>query len=72
MQLTGKDVVLLDDKWKKQGNNWGLRASTYVKNVGPKLEEMVGHQMAKYSAPMALNDHPELDESELLSQEDAS
>ena len=68
----GGDVVLLDDQWKKQGIKWGLSASTYIKNVVPKLEEMIGHQLAKYSAPMAINYHPELDESELLSQEDAS
>ena len=68
----GGDVIVLDEQWQKEGIKWGLSASTYIKNVIPKLEEMVGHQFSKHSAPMALNYHPELDETDLLNQEDAS
>ena len=68
----GGDVILLNEHWQKLGIKWGLSAATYLKNVIPKLENLVGKVISKYSSPMQLNFHPELDESDLLDQEGAS
>ena len=68
----GGDVNELNEHWQKQGIQWGLSATTYLKNVIPKLEDMVGKVIPKYKASTSLNYHPELDNSEYLDQEGTS
>jgi hypothetical protein len=68
----GGDVIVLDDQWKKHGVTYALGSHTYLGNVIPKLEKLVNKTIGTYSSPMLTDYHPELDESEFLSQEDAS
>ena len=68
----GGDVVVLDDQWKKHGIKYALGSHTYLGNVIPKLEKLVGKTIGTYSSPMLTDYHPELDESDFLNQEDAS
>jgi hypothetical protein len=49
---------------------WEMSAKTYVKNVCDKIEKLFGKELKAYGSPMEPEDHPELDDSELLSVED--
>ena len=68
----GGDVIVLDEQWKKHGIKYALGSATYLSNVIPKLEGLIGKTIATYSSPMLTDYHPELDDSDMLSQEDAS
>ena len=68
----GSNVEVLDQQWQNQGIRWGLSAKTYLENVIPKLEGLMGHQFSEATSPMRDNYHLELDESEFVNQETAS
>jgi Reverse transcriptase (RNA-dependent DNA polymerase) len=55
---------------KIEGSHWTMGSEKYVHGVVKKIEEMVGSTIREYSAPMESNDHPELDESEYVSNDD--
>jgi hypothetical protein len=57
----GADVEL-NDKTKK----WSMFAKTYIKNVTERIEGLLEIKLKCYGSPMITDDHPELDESELL------
>ena len=51
----------------------GLSARTYIENVIPKLEELLGKDaLPTYKTPMEDKYHPELDDSPLCDGEKAS
>ena len=68
----GGDVEYLDEHWKKEGIAVALSAQTYIKNVIPKFESLLGKEMSKAKTPMSEGYHPELDDSPLLSTGEAS
>ena len=47
-------------------------AKTYIKNICQKIEELMGKELKKYDSPMATNDHPELEDTQLLNPDNHS
>ena len=68
----GGNVEVLGEEWSKSGIRWGLSAKTYLENVIPKLQNLMGKLFSLSSAPMSESYHPELDESPFVNQEIAS
>ena len=63
----GGNVMQLPEEWEHEGITTSLSAETYIDNVVPKLEKMVGKDFHKsrWKAPFDETYHAELDESEL-------
>ena len=63
----GGNVVQLSEEWEHEGVTTSLSAETYINNVVPKLEKMVGKEFNKsrWKAPFCENYHAELDQTEL-------
>jgi hypothetical protein len=55
-----------DIGYNETTKNWSMSAKTYIKNVTEKIEGLLELQLKCYGSPMMTDDHPELDESELL------
>ena len=69
----GGNIERTDEHWSKHGINISLSASTYIKNMIPKFESLLGVSLGKkITTPMAEGYHPELEESDLLNAEEAS
>ena len=51
---------------------WEMSAKTYIKNTCEKIEKIFGITLKNYGSPMEDNDHPEIDESDLMTLEDVS
>ena len=49
--------------------NLCLSAKTHLKNVIHKIEHLLNIPLKNYGAPMVTQDHPEIDESDLLAPE---
>ena len=50
--------------------SWEFSAKTYLKNVCEKIEKLLDIKLKNYGSPMEVGDHPEIDESDLLNNED--
>ena len=48
--------------------NWTMSARTYIRNISEKIENLLGISLKNYGSPMVTNDHPELDETDLLDE----
>ena len=68
----GGNVEYLDEHWAKDGKFVALSAKTYIQNVIPKFEELLGETFRAIKTPMEENYHPETDDSPLLDSENAS
>ena len=68
----GGDVEHLDEGWHRDGPRIGLSATTYIKNIIEKLEQMMNREFKSYKTPMDENYHPELDTSAFLAPKVAS
>ena len=68
----GGNVEYLDEHWSKEGINIAFSARTYINNIIPKFEKLVGREFKSVKTPMAENCHPELDDSPLLTSNDAA
>ena len=68
----GGNVEYLDEHWTKDGINIAFSARTYINNVIPKFEKLIGKEFKNVKTPMAENCHPELDDSPLLSSNDSA
>ena len=62
----------MNEHWTKEQINLGFSATTYITNVIPKLEKLWRTEFKTIKTPMENNFHPELDNSPLLSDEDAA
>jgi hypothetical protein len=61
-----------DVEYNEKTKCWSMSAKTYIKNITQKIEELLEIKLKCYGSPMMTNDHPELDESELLIGRDVS
>ena len=49
-----------------------MSAKTYIKNITERIEKLLECTLKNYGSPMDPGDHPELDESDLLPQQDVA
>ena len=54
----------------KKSKLWYLGCKTYIKEGIARVEGLLGKQLSKHDTPMAAGDHPELDDSQILNDED--
>ena len=59
----GGDMEHLNEHWTKEGVNIGFSVQTYIKNMIPKFEKLIGRELHTYKTPMADNYHLEIDDS---------
>ena len=57
----------LSKKWLKEGITMAFSARTYIENAINRLEESLTGTFSLYNTPMSEVEHPELDDSPLLS-----
>ena len=55
-----------DMSYDQEQRCWKMSNQTYVKTVTDQIEKLLNVQLKSYATPMEANDHPELDESELI------
>ena len=70
--LGGDVIIHVDEHWDKQGVKMALSAETYIKNSVERLERQLDKPFGTSSTPMAEADHPELDDSPLCSEKEAT
>ena len=70
--LGGDVIIHIDEHWAKQGVSMALSAETYVRNSVEKLERLMERQFGTSSTPMAELDHPDLDDSPLCLDKEAT
>ena len=68
----GGNVEFLDEHWTKENVNMGFSSKPYIQNLIPKFEALFEKTFKPIKTPMANDCHPELDDSPLLSDDDAS
>ena len=59
----------MDEHWKKENINLKLSAITYIQNVIPKFEKLLGKNFKKSKIPMSQNYHLEIDDFPILNSE---
>ena len=70
--LGGNIDEIQDREWNEHGISTALSARTYIESCTKKLENLVGKQFPKQTTPMLEGYHPELDDSPLLTTQDAT
>ena len=68
----GGNVDMLDEHWTQENVGMALSARTYIENVIPKFETLLGGEFKAHNTPMDENLHPEMDDSPFCSQDDAA
>ena len=68
----GGDIEFLDEHWTKENIGIGFSSKTYISNLIPKFEALFERQFKSSKTPMASDYHPKVDDSPLLSDNDAS
>ena len=68
----GGNVEFMDEHWTKEDIGLALSASTYIGNIIPKFEELMGITFKTVKTPMDDAYHPELDDSPILGAVDAA
>ena len=69
----GGDIVTLTEEWNKEGITQGLSASTYIKNVLPRLSKMCDKtELPKAKTPFVDTYHAELDATRFCTPEETS
>ena len=59
-----------DIQYHPRHNTWSMSARTYITNVCSKIERLLGLKLKNYGSPMLSNDHPELDDTSQLYDND--
>ena len=67
----GGNVEQLGEEWLKENIQVGISAKTYIKNVIPKFEKLLGKDISGYKTLMEEKHHPELDNSALCGEREA-
>jgi hypothetical protein len=62
----------LEKHEKNQGLGLALSAKTYIQNVIPKFEGLVGKKFKHIKTPMSEGYHPEVDDSPLCNEDDSA
>jgi hypothetical protein len=65
----GGNVEFLGKPWKNQGLGLALSAKTYIQNVIPKFEGLLGKEFKTIKTPMSEGYHPEVDDSPLCTED---
>jgi hypothetical protein len=67
----GGNVEFLGEAWKNQALQLGLdlSAKTYIQNVIPKFEALLGKEFKPIKTPMSEGYHPEVDDSPLCTED---
>ena len=68
----GGNVEYLDEHWTKENIGLGFSGKTHIENLIPKFEKLFNTVFKPLKTPMAPDHHPEVDDSPLLSDEDAA
>ena len=68
----GGNVEFLGDSWKNQGLGLAISARTYIQNVIPKFENLFGKELKPIKTPMSEGYHPEVDDTQLCTDEDSA
>ena len=58
-----------DVKYDEECGKWEMSSHTYVKNICGKIEKLLEINLKNYGSPMECGDHPELDETDILDNE---
>jgi hypothetical protein len=58
------------DVYEDEDGKLCLSAKTYIKQVAEKIESLLESKLKCYGSPLEPGDHPEMDESDLLGEED--
>ena len=77
LQAVGVPEYYLGGDFKIHKNPKGLEtfsfcAKTYLTNVCTKIEELMGQTLKRYETPMAHHDHPEIEDTRLLTPDEHS
>jgi hypothetical protein len=65
-------VEFLGDSWKNQGLGLAISARTYIQNIIPKFENLLGKELNSIKTPMSEGYHPEMDDTPLCTDEKLS
>jgi hypothetical protein len=70
----GGNVEFLGEAWKNQGLGLAISAKTYIQNVIPKFECLLGKDSNPIKTPMSEGYvyHPEVDDSPLCTEDDST
>ena len=63
-------MEFLDESWTKEDIGLNFSARTYIENLIPKYEELLGNLFKPLKTSMSPDYHPEIDDSPLLSEDD--
>jgi hypothetical protein len=66
------NVQFLGEGWKYQGLGLALSVKTYIQNVIPKFEGLIGKEFKPIKIPMSEGYHPEVDDSPLYTEDDSA
>ena len=64
---SGEDLELNEDR-----KCWTVSAKTYINSVCSRIEKLLDIQLKNYGSPLDAGDHPEMDETDLLPQDNIS
>ena len=53
-------------KYDEEGGTWEMSSHMYVKNICGKIEKLLEINLKNYGSPIEYVDHPELDETNIL------
>ena len=70
--LGGNIIDSTGTPWEKEGVPYGISAHTYITNVVDKLQRLTNSTFKTHRTPMDNNYHPELDDTDLLDDQQAS
>ena len=68
----GGDVEFLDEHWTNENIGMAFSSKTYISNLIPNFEKLFNMNFKSIKTPMAADYHPEVDDTPLLSDDDAS
>ena len=55
-----------DVRYNQEERSWEWMSKTYVSGLIDRIQKLFGHELRGHSSPLDANDHPELDDTDLL------
>jgi hypothetical protein len=68
----GGSVEFFREAWKNQGLGLALSAKTYIQNVIPRFEGLIGKEFKPIKTPMSEGYHPKVVYSPLCTEDDST
>ena len=68
----GGNVEFMGEHWTKENINLGFSSKTYIENIIPKFKRLFDRMFKAIKTAMDEAYHPEIDDSPLLEDDDAS